>query len=403
MRLLYVATSYPPATGGAQSYLHQLAIRMRERHPLQVVSQWDEYRTDWLLGTTVRAPAASRDYSVDGVPVHRFGLSLTEKLQLAPFVPIFYPLMGVALPPIAALLGAHLAPFATKADLIHNVRIGREGISQAAFDLARRRDLPFVFTPVHHPRWVGWRYRAFLRLYREADAVVALTEAERRTLIKLGVAEQRVAVTGHGPVLSPDAHPDQFRKRHGLGAGPIVLFLGQHYLYKGFRQVLDAAPLVWALFPETQFVFVGPAVRNSERAFAERADPRVHRLGQIDLQAKTDALAACDLLCVPSTQESFGGVYTEAWSLGKPVIGCIIPAVAEVVSDSVDGLLVEQTPHAVADAICSLLREPARAAAMGAEGLRKVEARYAWPRLVERTEALYRTLVGSRSQQSQTV
>jgi glycosyltransferase involved in cell wall biosynthesis len=57
-------------------------------------------------------------------------------------------------------------------------------------------------------------------------------------------------------------------------------------------------------------------------------DPRILELGSVDLQTKTDALEACTLLCLPSTQESFGGVYTEAWSFKKPVIGCDIPAVS---------------------------------------------------------------------------
>jgi glycosyltransferase involved in cell wall biosynthesis len=305
---------------------------------------------------------------------------------------VYYPLMDVALPPIAANLARRIAPFATRADLLHNVRIGREGLSQASLDLARRCAIPFVLTPVHHPRWVGWRYRAYLRLYREADAVLTLTQAEQRVLAGLGVREERIVVVGHGPVLAPTADPAGFRSRHGLGDAPIVLFLGQHYEYKGFRQLLHAAPLVWRRVPEARFVFVGPPVKNSERAFAEQSDLRVLRLGRVSLQEKTDALAACSLLCVPSSQESFGGVYTEAWCFGRPVIGCPIPAVAEVIAEGVDGFLTPQDPAVIADRIVELLLSPARAAAMGEAGRCKVEASYTWPRIAERTEAVYERL-----------
>jgi glycosyltransferase involved in cell wall biosynthesis len=393
MQILYTSTAYPPSTGGAQTHIHRIAAELSARHGVQVVSHWDHNRTDWLLGTTLRAPTVGRDYAIDGVPVHRIGLTPWEKLGLAPYVPLYYPLMGVALPAIAAAIARHLAPFAAAADLIHNVRMGREGLSQASFDLARQRGVPFVLTPVHHPRWVGWRYRAYLRLYAAADAVIALTEAERRVLIGLGVPEERVVVTGHGPVLAPRADGAGFRARHGLGDGPIVLFLGQHYAYKGFRQLLQAAPLVWRRVPEARFVFIGPAVKGSERAFAAAPDPRVLRLGSVGLQEKTDALAACALLCVPSSQESFGGVYTEAWSLGRPVIGCPIPAVAEVIEDGVDGLLAPQEPAPIAERVVELLRDPARAAAMGEAGRRKVEARYSWPRIAALTEEAYERLL----------
>lgn len=388
MNLLYTLTAYPPSTGGAQLHQHGLARQLQRRHRIQVVSQWDSNRTDWLLGTTLRAPGQAYDYAIDGIPVHRMGFSPWEKLSLAPYLPIYYPLMDVALPPIAACLERQLYAFAAQADLIHNVRIGREGLSYASLQVARRRDIPFVLTPVHHPRWVGWRYRAYLRLYRLADAVLTLTGAEKQILIGLGVAPERITVIGHGPVLAPQANPAAFAATHNL-TGPMILFLGQHYAYKGYRQVLQAAPLVWQKAPEAHFVFVGPAVKQSERDFAACTDPRIHRLGRVSLQEKTDALAACTLLCVPSTQESFGGVYTEAWSFGKPVIGCPIPAVAEVITEEVDGYLVDQEPAAIAARICDLLHHPAQATAMGALGQRKVEERYTWERLAERVEAAY--------------
>jgi glycosyltransferase involved in cell wall biosynthesis len=116
----------------------------------------------------------------------------------------------------------------------------------------------------------------------------------------------------------------------------------------------------------------------------------------VGLQLKTDALAACALLCVPSTQESFGGVYTEAWSFGKPVIGCDIPAVAEVITDGQDGYLVDQEPEQIAERVCHLLLNPAQAEAMGQAGQHKVEAEYTWQRIAERTEEAYHRVGGPR-------
>ncbi len=397
MDLLFTLTTYPPTIGGAQIHHHLLAQQLRVRHGIQVVSHWDRQRTDWLLGTTLKAPRRSHNYVIDQIPVHRLGLSLGEKLQLLPAVLGYYPLMDWALPAIAHVLSPHLAPYAAAADLIHNVRIGREGLSYTSQQLARRYDIPWILTPVHHPRWVGWRYRCYLRLYREADGVIALTATERETLIQLGVRGDRIWVTGIGPVLAANADPHRFRQQYHLpdpATYPLILFLGQHYSYKGYRQLLDAAPLVWAKVPEAQFVFMGPAVGRSEQVFQTMTDPRIHRLGTVDLQTKTDGLAACTLLCVPSSQESFGGVYTEAWSFAKPVIGCQIPAVADVVTEGVDGYLVAQTAEAIADRLLHLLLNPSIAAAMGTAGQTKVRQQFTWERLAERTEAVYEQVRG---------
>jgi len=265
-------------------------------------------------------------------------------------------------------------------------------MSYASFQIAQQHNIPFVLTPLHHPRWMGWRYKAYIKLYKMADVVLALTRAEKQTLMALGVHEERIFITGMGPVLATQANPQKFQCDFHID-GPIVLFLGQHRWYKGYREVLQAARIVWQKIPETHFVFIGPAVGQSEKYFKALSDKRIHRLGKVDLQTKTDALAACSLLCMPSTQESFGGVYTEAWNFSKPVIGCNIPAVAEVVADEVDGYLVQQDPDQIAERICHLLLHTAQAQALGKAGQRKMKAQYTWQRIAERTEHAYQSVV----------
>lgn len=310
-------------------------------------------------------------------------------------LPLYYLSMGIVVPKMASLLEAYLEAFFRQIDLVHNVRIGREPLSIASYALARKHQIPFVLTPVHHPRWVGWPYRIYNQLYRDADAVLALTNVEKDILIRLGVAEARVHVIGMGPILSRAASAYQFRRKRQI-EGPIVLFIGQHYRYKGYVELLDATEFVWDQVPDAHFVFIGPPVGNSSFVFSKYSDPRIHFLGKTDLQEKTDALDACTLLCVPSTQESFGGVYTEAWSFGKPVIGCRIPAVSEVIDDGVNGILVDQDPSEIAPKIVALLQNEGMRQSMGAAGKTKVETKYSWGEITARTESAYEFAMRNR-------
>ena len=328
MRLLCTITAYPPSTGGAQLHLHGLLTHLRSVQP-EVVSLWDRNRSDWLMGTTLRAAPHDLRYSLDGVPVDRLGLGWRDKGRAIPAVAAYYGATRSAARTLARPLLDRLRPRAREADVVHCVRVGREPLALASEAAAREAGRPFVLTPLHHPRWGGWRHRVYLDLYRRADRVIALTEAERRTLVGLGVRPEAIAVVGTGPILAPSADGRAFRTQYGID-GPLVLFVGQHFSYKGFGALLAAAPCVGRRHPEAVFAFVGPAVGRSERAFRD-VDGRVMRLGVLDLQAKTDALAAADVVCVPSTQESFGGVLTEAWTLGTPVVGGDIPATREVV------------------------------------------------------------------------
>jgi hypothetical protein len=140
LNILCTLTAYPPYVGGAQLLMHQLARELIQRHTLSVASQWDANRTDWLMGTTLRGPLQTRRYSVDGVPVcaglrcrppraggWRRGCMRTTPLQ------------GPALARIASELARELAPLAAEADLIHNCRIGREGLSFASLQVRAGR------------------------------------------------------------------------------------------------------------------------------------------------------------------------------------------------------------------------------------------------------------------------
>lgn len=390
LNILCTSTSYPPAIGGAQLHTHQLVRQLAQRHTVRVVTLWDHNRTDWLLGTTLNAPPQPKSYTIDDIPVQLITLSPTDRRAIRPWVYSYYALKSAAIRRIAARFTPQIEALAAGADLVHTARIGREPLSYASLQVARRRGIPFVFTPYHHPRWVGWNYRDYIRLYRQADALIALTATERDTLIELGARPERVFVTGNGPNLADAARPDVFRAGLNLPDNiPLVLFLGQKYPYKGFKQLAQAAPLVWRTWPEARFLFIGPRTRASEKFFATIQDPRLIELPAVDLQTKTDALAACSLLCLPSTQESFGGVFTEAWHFGRPVIGADIPAVREIIDDGVNGYVTSPTPAALAERIGYLLENPPLAARLGAAGQQKTARKYSWEQLAQKTEQVY--------------
>ena len=113
----------------------------------------------------------------------------------------------------------------------------------------------------------------------------------------------------------------------------------------------------------------------------------------MSLQEKCDALAACVIFAMVSTQESFGGVYVEAWMYSKPVVGGRIPAVSDVVEDGVNGLLVEQDPSAIAAAILAFLRDPEKAAAFGRAGQEKGRREFTWEVIAARVRNTYAAII----------
>lgn len=303
--------------------------------------QWDENRTDWLRGATLQAPPSQ--LQLGPIPTYRLSLDAQQREYLRLWVYVYYLWQAAAMERISAVMLHNMRSvlpelLGTVPRIIHNSRIGRENLTLASLKLARWLAVPFVLTPNHHSRWQGWCYRHYHQLYRESDAITVYTEFERKELIKLGVAPHKIHRSIIAPLLAKNSSGQRFRESYSIPAeAPVILFIGQKYAYKGFDQILKAAATIWKTHPDAHFVFIGARTPYSQRVFPAYADQRIIELGVVDLQVKTDALAACRFLCVPSAQESFGGVYLEAWQLGKPVIVGPAPAVQEIISDGING------------------------------------------------------------------
>jgi glycosyltransferase involved in cell wall biosynthesis len=282
-------------------------------------------------------------------------------------------------------------PAGDRPDLVHAVDSVSPEFPRAALRMAREWAVPFVYTPASAPQ--VWQDRpAILDVCRRADAVFVLTEAERRMFRDEGVAESALHLIGQGPHLSADPHPERFRARHGI-TGPMVFFLGRMMRSKGYALLLEAAHTVWRSHPDTRFVFAGPPWDDDRgEVFARYADPRIVDLGMLDEAGKADALAACDVFCLPSTVDVFPLVFVEAWANGKPVVTSTFPGGDEVVRAGVDGLIAEPTADGVAAAVRSLLDDPATAREMGAQGRVRAERELGWEAVADRVEAVYTAL-----------
>lgn len=391
-RILMTTTAYPPSTGGVQAHVSELRQRL-EGFDADIATLWTQYRSDWLLGTTIRLGEANRAEFEPGVV--KLGWSAGARARMAAWVATYYAMPAVAAPRIAQ----QMVPVVSQAvlpshALIHNHRIGREFLAQASLRVARQRGLPFVLTPHHHPKWKGWRYQGWTNVYRAADAVLVLTRAELEELVALGVGPDRLHVIGGAGDEAMPADASRFRPRIGGAAGPILLFLGQLWRYKGFVELVEAAGILRARGSNCEVVLIGPATPFSERFLSKHMRPWLHVLGVVDRQTKWDAIEAATVVCLPSHQEAFGRVYLEAWSKAKPVIGGRIPAVSEVVTDGRTGLLVQPgSVDQLVRAVERILADPQFAARLGTEGLAEVEGRFNWREVVSRVESVYESVL----------
>ena len=399
MRLLHVTHQYAPAIGGAERYITDLSEELvRRGHAVDVyTSRAVDYHT-W-------ANVLPRTETIHGVRVQRFDAlprrGHTWKLLdrgLRRYWRTRSPLDAAAIwygnGPVCPGLFGTLLLRARRYDLVHISQL-HYAHAATAYVAARWAGLPVVTTPHLHMEQRETHDIGYLwRILHGSRAVVAVTPRERDFLVAHGLAPLQVVTGGNGLNLADFPPQDRAaaRARFGLADDAfVVLFLGRKTGYKGLGATLAAFRRLAATHPHARLLAVGPETDESRRLWQETGDaPDVIVRGAVDDDERLAALAAADVLALPSTGEAFGIVYLEAWAYGVPVIGAPIPSVAALIDDGVDGWLV--SPDRVDDLaarLAWLADHPDAARAAGAAGRAKLERRYTTAHIADIVEAAY--------------
>ncbi len=121
-------------------------------------------------------------------------------------------------------------------------------------------------------------------------------------------------VVGVGSDVPARTDPVRFRRAFELHR-PFAIYIGRIDENKGCDELFSHFRRYAAAFPHgLDLVLVGNAIIDVPK------HPRIHHLGFLDDRDKFDALAAADLLIMPSYFESLSMVTLEAWALGRPVL-----------------------------------------------------------------------------------
>ena len=212
------------------------------------------------------------------------------------------------------------------------------------------------------------------RIFRAVRALMYNSPEEKR-LIQTVSANHDVpgVVVGVGSDIPLRPQPERFRQKYGI-SGRFALYVGRIDQNKGCKELfsfflngLDALPR------GLELVLIGTAMLPIPE------HPRIHHLGFLDDQDKFDALAASDLLMMPSYYESLSMVALEAWALGKPVL---VNGKCEVLRGqcirSQAGLYYE-TQEEFIHTLRAISESRRLNAAFSANGRQFFQQHYAWP------------------------
>jgi glycosyltransferase involved in cell wall biosynthesis len=155
----------------------------------------------------------------------------------------------------------------------------------------------------------------FHPVFRGVRAVM-YNSHEERAMINAVSKNQSVpgVVVGIGSDVPQNPQPSRFRQKHKLH-GPFAIYVGRIDENKGCAELFRFFQrYVTDPTSKLSLVLIGNSLLEIP------THPRIRHLGFVDDQDKFDAMAAADLLIMPSYFESLSMVALEAWALGKPVL-----------------------------------------------------------------------------------
>lgn len=395
LSICLVANGSMAGTGGLATYQRLLARHLTTRgEQVRAIARYETIPPPGGISYAAAEPPR--------ILKHEGGGGALETRIIAPN-PAFHPLLRYLLPRLASrpplhglaasiMIGAYRdrlrAAMPEKVDVIHYIGTGWELLGFAAEAVAHQSGAGFTVLPAVHPG--AWGDSALdIALYNKADAVLTLSEAEQEHLREMGVEKKRLRVVDLAPATEATGDGARFRNRQGLGERPLILFIGRKERAKGYHALREAMARVIASVPEACLIAIGP---DAEPPYPVLPEGALLDLGKADDAEKEDALAACDIFCMPSSGESFGLVYVEAWAYGKPVVAGPAPAVRELVANGVNGFRVAQEKEEIADALLGLLGDSALRHQLGSAGQALQKQRYSWDRVTERHQRIFRAV-----------
>jgi len=264
-----------------------------------------------------------------------------------------------------------------------------------AFLLKDELDVPKIFTwhiPFTTVTPADWR-EFIVRYLRYYDQVIFSTDEYVRTAVDSGLSPDRVVKIN--PFIETSCYTysgdNPFKKKHNIPEKDIIVLCvsrmdprkGQEYLIKAISEATQKHPDITCVFIGNGSLskkLMGRTDRREELEGLTHSlglDGKVKFLGKVCQEELLEAYDACDLVVLPSINEGFGLVLSEAMCFGKPLIGSNVGGIPEQIVDGMNGYLFKPTDWAeLAQYITSLIEHQDVRLQMGAIGKELVQMRF---------------------------
>lgn len=227
-------------------------------------------------------------------------------------------------------------------------------------------------------------------LCRVANGVVCVSNAQRELFIQSGADPAKVSVIHNGVDL------DIFNSTETVSHDPFkLIFVGALVPHKGSHVAVDSYIQLKQKFPNLTLDLFGSADLWGQQNYLDinaihNAIPGIRFHGAAKQEVVVQALRQSGIALIPSIWfEALGLASLEAQATGCVVVAFDVGGLKETFIDGETGVLVKEVSAvALAQAVESLLREPARVHAMSTKAAKHIRDNFNWDKVARQMVTL---------------
>ena len=237
-----------------------------------------------------------------------------------------------------------------------------------------------------------------------SDYIITISDCVKDTIEELYEMKFRQPVRKNYLGIKPDTLATTTREEND--GKIVVFFIGRLERRKGIDSIIASIPHLMEAYPTLEFRLagdcdivddvIGDTYKNKLLKENKGAKwlKRVHFLGKISDEEKEQEFADCDVFVSPSLYESFGIIFIEAMRYAKPVIGCNVGGMKEVISNGETGFLCEPgSAESFATCLDKLLKDASLRHTMGQAGLERLNRMFTEETMCDGALEIYQEMI----------
>ncbi len=399
MDITYISQrTHPDPLTGSERYIHDLAKYMSKKYSVEIIATGRSENNGKKLiydDICVRTfTESSIGYKASKITnkIRRLNKQWLLDVYAKPFNGFFHSTSwGYFSSSMKNYLETH------EFELIHSAAIPT-ATAWLSWRVSQRKNIPFVITPFLHYELIDFRVPWVKSLLRDSTNIIAVTEKEKDVLIEFGVRASNIHVIPLGIDYRIYAKRDLslFRRSSGLTEDLFVILIPRKSKEKGTYSTLKAMVNLSQKYKKLGLILLDKTSKRDEHILMEYLRTltlngvKVIDLGYVSGQTLIEAYQASDVVVQPTSVDSFGMVFLEAWACGKPVIAANYGAIPEIINNGSNGFLVKFGDwEEIERAIITFIHDVNLKIKLGEKGRQDVIKKYSIENMIQKTERIY--------------